>query len=204
MPPGVVVPVGTVHYTERRATVARRGLSSPSSMRRITVLAVSLLLGSAPLAAQSTAAATAPATPATPAARALADTLLELMGSDRLVRASIEASFDAQVQAQPMMAQFRPTMMAWVDKYFTWNELRPHMAEIYTGAYTEDELRQLVAFYRSPVGKKTAAINPELARKGAMVGAEAAQKHLPELQKMMQAKMAELQGTNPAPPTSEP
>ena len=57
---------------------------------------------------------------------------------------------------------------------------------------------------RSPVGKKTAAINPELARKGAMVGDEAAQKHLPELQKMMQAKMAELQGTNPAPPTSEP
>lgn len=161
-------------------------------MRRLTVPALLMLLGSAPLAAQSTT--TAAAAPATPATRALADTLLDLMGTRQLMRASIEASLDAQVQAQPMMAQFRPTMMAWVDKYISWDALRPRMVELYTGAYTDDELRALVAFYRTPVGRKTAAISPELAKKGALIGAEAAQAHLPELQKMVQDRMAELQG----------
>lgn len=173
-------------------------------MRRILVLAVSLLLGSAPLAAQSTAAKTVATAPATPTARALADTLLELMGMDRVLRASIEASFDAQVQAQPMMAQFRPTMMAWVDKYMTWDQLRPRMTEVYTGAYTEADLHALVTFYRTPVGRKTAAISPDLAKRGAEIGAEAAQARLPELQQMLQAKMAELQGATGAPATGKP
>ena len=120
------------------------------------------------------------------------------------MRASIEASLDAQVQAQPMMAQFRPTMMAWVDKYISWSEIRPRMVDLYAGAYTEDDLRALVAFYRTPVGRKTAAINPELARKGAMIGAEAAQAHLPKLQQMIEAKLAELQGGAAAPATGKP
>ena len=170
-------------------------------MRRLTVLAVAFFLGTAPLAAQSAVAPTAAATPATRGSRALADTLLDLMGMERVMRASIEASFDAQVQAQPMMAQFRPTMMAWVDKYISWDELKPRLAEVYTGAYTEDDLRGLVAFYRTPLGKKTAALSPDLAKKGGVIGAEAAQAHLPELQQMLQDRMKELQGGTAAPVT---
>jgi hypothetical protein len=48
-------------------------------------------------------------------------------------------------------------------KRFTWERMKPEYVRLYGSLYTEDELRQLTAFYESPVGQKSQRIAPEVA-----------------------------------------
>ena len=95
-------------------------------------------------------------------------------------------------------------MQAWVDRYFQWPTVKARLTDVYAGAYTEAELQSLVAFYRSPVGQKTAALAPELAKRGSAIGADIAKEHLAELQQMIQARTAELQAAPPASGSAPP
>jgi len=48
-------------------------------------------------------------------------------------------------------------------KSFTWERMKPEYVWLYASLYTEDEIRQLTAFYESPVGQKSQRIAPEVA-----------------------------------------
>lgn len=177
--------------------------------RILASLALSLAVA-LPIGAQQTSAPASPATatdstaakPISPEARELAGRLLKLMNVEETVRTGTEMAFDTQVQQNPLMAPFRPTMQAWVNKYFTYEVLAPKFTEIYAQEFTVDELRALVTFYESPVGRKIAALTPKLSRRGGEVGVAIAQEHMAELQQMIQARAAELekQGTPPSKP----
>lgn len=163
-----------------------------------------LAQGTPPSSASPATAATAPAPAAraiTPGARAAAEQLLHLMNVEQVLRSSTESAFDAQVKAQPLMAPFRATMQTWADRYLTWEQFGPKMTQIYAEEFTEPELRQLIAFYQTPIGRKTASLSPVLTRRGAQVGAEVAEEHMAELEQMIKARAAELQqqGTFPSP-----
>ena len=168
-------------------------------MHRMTSGTLSLLFCAATyLPAQAVPSDTAkPARKVTAAQLRLATELLPLMNTEAVVKTTIEATFDEQIKQQPLMAPFRITMQQWVDKYFTVAEFSASMAQIYAEEFTESELRQLVAFYKTPVGAKVAAITPVLAKRGGEVGARMAQAHMSELQEMIQKRAAELQANPP-------
>lgn len=46
---------------------------------------------------------------------------------------------------------------------FRWSELQPEYEQMYARLYTVDELRQIAAFYRTPLGRRLAETSPELA-----------------------------------------
>ena len=178
--------------------------------RILSTLALTFVVA-VPIGAQQTTAPTpqaartdssAAAKAATPEALELAGRLLKLMNIEETVRAGTELAFDTQVQQNPLMAPFRPTMQAWVNKYFTYDMLAPKFTEIYAEEFSVDELKALITFYQSPVGRKVATLTPKLSRRGGEVGATLAQEHMGELQQMIQARAAELekQGAPPAKP----
>lgn len=179
-------------------------------MHRIFVVgacAASLLLSPALVAAQvapqasphDTASAGSVALVPTPAALALADTLLRENLFEEVTRASAMATYDVSVQQQPAMAMFRDVMEAWVIKYMSLAEMGPTMSRLYAETFTEDELRALVAFYRTPVGRQLARMTPKLAERGALLGAAVAQRHAGELEQQMRGRMAELQASGNPP-----
>ncbi len=47
----------------------------------------------------------------------------------------------------------------------TWQRVGPEYVRLYASLYTEDELRQLTAFYESPVGQKSIRVNPQATAK---------------------------------------
>ena len=48
------------------------------------------------------------------------------------------------------------------DEKMSWERMKPEYVRLYASLYTEDELRQLTAFYESPVGQKSIRIQPEV------------------------------------------
>lgn len=78
---------------------------------------------------------------------------------DHMVTEMHRTSPDTSAHAREMEAQLRETFAT----RFGWERVRPEYVRLYADLYTEEELRQLTAFYESPVGQKSLRIAPEVA-----------------------------------------
>ena len=111
--------------------------------------------------------------------------LLESMQLEITFEKTIESAVDLQVKQNPSIAPYRKVMLEFFSKYMSWESLKDEMAQIYVDAFTIQELKELTAFYKTPVGKKAALLMPQLMTKGGELGMKRVQEHMPELQLMI-------------------
>ncbi len=119
--------------------------------------------------------------------RAAAESLLNLMDMEKMMSSSVDQMLQMQIKQNPGLAQYETQMRAFLNKYLSWASMKDDMLNIYTSEFTEDELKQLTAFYQTPLGKKTVQKMPALMQKGAEISQKRLQEHLPELQAAIQA-----------------
>jgi hypothetical protein len=67
--------------------------------------------------------------------------------------------------------------------------LKDDLVSMYVAEFTEQEVRDLVKFYQTPLGKKTADKMPILTSKGAQLGASKVDAHKAELQQMIRDEL---------------
>ncbi|HEU4562863.1 MAG TPA: DUF2059 domain-containing protein [Longimicrobium sp.] len=156
------------------------------------------------IAAAFCAAALAVAAPAraqepTPARLALAEQLMTAADMERNYRRTMDVMIQQQMRQNPMLQQFEATMRSFFDKYLSWNEVRGDMVRVYALTYTEDELRQLATFYRTPLGQRLLETAPELAARSAELTQRRLMEHMPELQQQI---MQQMQGAGSTAPTT--
>lgn len=125
--------------------------------------------------------------------RQAAEELLVAMGMERTLEDSINSTLSMQLQQMPQLAQYEDVMRAFLYKYMSWEYLKEHIVQLYAEEFTEAELREITAFYRTETGKKLIELTPVLMNKGMAIGQQAVEEHLPELQQMVLQKM---QGAN--------
>jgi len=178
-------------------------------MRGTTCLGVAIVLS-----AFLNALAAEPLTPTPPPAAAqqtrpsapheqAARELLTMIGMDQQIRDSAAASIDSQIRSNPAMAPFRDVLLDWVGKYVTWDNLGPQLVELYRQSFTEEELRGLITFYRTPVGRKALEKLPELTRRGMEIGLETAEQHQAELEQKIRERIAQLESAGQTAPQGE-
>ena len=119
--------------------------------------------------------------------------LIKLMGLEEQMLGGAAAMVDAMSSQSPELRQYRDVIIEWAESIMTWETFGPQLTQIYAEAFTENELRDLIAFYKTPTGQKTLSLMPELTQKGAQLGVTEAQAHIPRLQQMIQARKAELE-----------
>jgi len=118
--------------------------------------------------------------------------LFNLMDLEKTMVGSATAMIDAQITANPGIAPFRGVLIEWSGKYLTWEAMAPQLIKIYMDTFTEAETREMIAFYRTPTGRKALTKLPELFQKGAAVGAEIGKAHQAELERMVREKQKQL------------
>ena len=128
--------------------------------------------------------------------------LFHLMDLETAMVSSATAMIDSQIQANPQIAPYRDVLIQWSSKYLTWDNMASPLVKIYMEAFTEAETREMIAFYRTPTGRKALTKLPELYQKGAAVGAEVGQAHQDELKTMILERKAQLEAAAAA--TEEP
>ena len=67
-------------------------------------------------------------------------------------------------------------------KQLTWESLKPEFVEIYSETFTDEEIKGLTEFYKTPLGQKLVEKMPEISAKAGLL-----------IQKRMPAIMADLQ-----------
>jgi len=147
-------------------------------MNRI-VFAVGFVLALAtPAAAQQD---TLPARSFTPSHLAVARELLQAIQIQKVSMAGVEAMFTEQIRANPEMGRYREAMLAWARDIFSSEEATNAFAALYAEAFTEEDLRALTAFYRTPLGQRVAAMQPVMATRGADLGRRLAERKQADL-----------------------
>lgn len=127
------------------------------------------------------------------AGRAAATELLSVMNLERTMMGVAVAMADAMIQQNAALQPYREVMLEWAGKTMAWKEVGPKLVDIYADSFSEAELREVTAFYRTPTGQKALGLMPELTRRGAMLGSEAAGAHVQELEGMIRARAAEIE-----------
>lgn len=126
--------------------------------------------------------------------------LFETMRLEETMAAGATAMIDAQIQGSPEIAPYRDVMVGWAKKHLSFANFAPRLLPMYMEAFTEPEVRELLRFYRSPVGKKTLTSMPDLMQKGALLGAEIANEHQADLEQMVLERKKQLDAESPPGP----
>lgn len=119
--------------------------------------------------------------------------LYQLAGGAKAAEAGAEAMIGL-IRGNPEMAPYEDVFRAWYKKVFAADDLESEMVSLYMGAFSEGELREITAFYKTPVGQKAIATLPELMKQGAEIGMRRGQEHAPELEEMLAKAKREREG----------
>jgi hypothetical protein len=164
---------------------------------RIESITLLLCLGMAVLcAAQSRPATHAPAANSLRAKHQDTEKLMELVGTRQILRDLFDQDIDAQIAA---MRRARPDVpdQFWQDfavefkRQASPNELMQAILPIYDKHFTHQEIRQLIAFYQSPLGRKISTTLPEIQRESVEAGRAWGERLGDRMHKELQQRLSE-------------
>lgn len=129
--------------------------------------------------------------------KALAEDLLQVMN----VQQTMERSFAMVREMVPaQMAQMQggsgstnaasvagrtDEILKAVAQEFSWEKVKPDYVALYASTFTEDEMRGIIAFYKSPAGQAFVRKQPELMKKSVELSQRLMAKLGPRLQALM-------------------
>jgi len=116
-------------------------------------------------------------------------TLLATMNMKESYEGMIKRITQMQIQSNPQLKSIEPMIEAFFTKYMGWDAQRGDIAALYAKNYTVDELKELNAFYRTPLGQKTVQIMPQLAAASAKIGQSKMLEHMPEMKSMIESEL---------------
>ena len=124
----------------------------------------------------------------TPAHFKAAEDVLLASGADKQFETSLKAVVEQYSEQVPLekRSKFKQVVNDFLAKYATWDNVKDNMTSIYAEAFTETELKQLAAFYRTPLGKKVIEEQPLLLQKSVQMGQTLIASHQIELQQLLQ------------------
>ncbi len=77
--------------------------------------------------------------------------------------------------------EIRAAIGKWYDTEINFDDIRPKMVDLYVKEFSEDDLKQILAFYQSPIGQKTIKNLPGVMREGAVIAQEYTKAKIPSL-----------------------
>jgi hypothetical protein len=110
--------------------------------------------------------------------------------------------FDSMSQDYPISDEHRKSLaedteetMEFIKRELNWSVLEPRLVKVYVDIYSEDELRGLIEFYRSPLGQKFIEKTPEIMEANAQMTLELFRELMPKLREMQEAQRARSEHT---------
>lgn len=118
--------------------------------------------------------------------RQAAEDLLKTMQIEKQMQTAMNQMLDLQIKTQPGLAPYKDVMRKFLNKHISFAALKDELIQIYVDEFTETELKQISAFYKTPAGKKIVEKGPALVSKGIQLGSQRVAKHQDELRQMIE------------------
>jgi hypothetical protein len=122
--------------------------------------------------------------------------LLTLMNVEQTMAQTTDMALAAQLQGNEALKPYEDIMRAFIGKYLNWNNMKDKLVALYMGEFTEAEVRTMIAFYKTPAGKKAIEKLPLLMTRGGELGQAEVQAHMSELTNAIQKRKEQLDPGN--------
>jgi len=125
---------------------------------------------------------------------AQAERFLKLANADKLttpVYAQVHELFDqhfAQAKApskKAVLESYIARANATLDKSIGWDKVKPDLVKLYTQNFSEAELKDLIDFYQSPLGKKMMNTLPQISMQSAQLTQGKLEQAVPQVNKLL-------------------
>ena len=137
--------------------------------------------------------------------RQAVDEMLSISRVDKMIEPMMENVMSV-MQQQMSQVEIPEDKMPIVEKYnqkiidtlrqeMRWERMKDDFVNLYLEVYTEEEIRGLTEFYKSPLGQKMLDKMPELMQASLQISQGLLQQTLPKIQQLSQEMALELQGT---------
>lgn len=93
----------------------------------------------------------------------------------------------------------RQVLRDFMDEHFRYEDMEPEFIRVYADAFTEQELRDLAAFYRTPLGRRVVETLPEITAASQRIAMERMQNVMPQLMQAIMQAMQEDEGAATTP-----
>jgi hypothetical protein len=113
--------------------------------------------------------------------RKAAEELFETMDLQKYFQGAVDTMLKLQLKANPAVARYRDVLKKFLDKHMSYASLKEDLVRLYTKEFTEEELKELARFNRTPTGKKFMQKSPGLLQKATEAGAQRVQDELKKL-----------------------
>jgi uncharacterized protein len=111
--------------------------------------------------------------------------LFDVMRLKTALESALDTSLRTQIEANPKLRPLEPVMRRFMQKYLSIEGIRDPLARLYMDRFSELEIVQLTAFYRTPLGQRTTTELPKLLEEGGKIGMRLVQDHMDELKDMI-------------------
>ena len=118
------------------------------------------------------------------------ETLFRLTQMETRVAESVASVLDIQLRQNPGLAEHKRAVEGFLERHIGWEAMKPALVEMYLAAFTEEELRQMNAFYITPTGQKVLTRVPELVQQRNRLAMQRLQENIGELQRDVEAAAA--------------
>jgi len=116
--------------------------------------------------------------------------LFEACGTKETYRLTMESTCDEMLKTYSKMGipdteKLGPVVKEFLNKYISYESVKQELAKIYLDNFTIKEIKALIAFYQTPLGRKVAEKTPQLTIDGMRIGSKQVLEHQNELQQML-------------------
>ena len=115
------------------------------------------------------------------------ETLFRLTQMESKVDESVDNLLAMQMQQNPELAPREAVVRSFLERNIGWQALRPNLVTMYLASFTEEELKQMNAFYVTPVGQKVLTQVPELVEARNRLAAQRLQERIGEMQQALES-----------------
>jgi len=93
---------------------------------------------------------------------------------------------------QKIVARYRGEVAALLKDEMIWEKIEGDVVELYVQSFSEDELKELIAFYKTPLGQKMISKMPEVMLRSAEISRQQMRNVIPRIKQLGQSMSEEL------------
>lgn len=112
--------------------------------------------------------------------------LFKAINVSALVDKTQDAVLESQLKNDPCLEPFKGVIRDFYHKEMGWSAFEPKMRALYMKEFSEDEIKQMAAFYESPVGQKALKKAPDLMIESVTIGYELSGQKEGELKRVIE------------------
>jgi hypothetical protein len=107
------------------------------------------------------------------------------------------AESNAPQSEKAVLETYQAQANAALEQAVGWDKLKPDMVKLYTSTFNEQEMKDLISFYESPLGKKVLAQMPTLTAQSAQLTQSKLQAAVPKVNQLLAEMTAKLTPKKP-------